>query len=186
MRVRTSIVTGLALASLLLASPARAACRALTEADALAGADLIFEGVSQPGDLRADGTLATPARFSVLQYLKGDGPRVVSVTDAPGVDAMHLLSGEGWVIYGRGSSGGAIATSPCFGSYLLSGPKPFASPAPSPTAPSPAPSPTVRFGPGGPDDARVSWGVAAGAGVLGLALVMTIGYLTARLVVRTT
>jgi hypothetical protein len=185
MRPRHAItLLGLALAvELIAAFPAFASCVAPTEADAVAKADVIFEGVAQPGDLRADGTLQTPARFSVLKYLKGDGPNVVSVADARGVDAMRIQSGEYWVIYGRGSAGGVIPTSPCFGSYLGNGPKPFASPAATPSA---SPSPDIAVGPGLAASAEVGWGVKAGAGIAGLALVIVIGYGVARIVVGTT
>lgn len=185
-RVLSTIAVA-ALAVMFLAAPAYAACRPITEADALARADVVFEGVAQPGLLRDDGTLAKPARFSVLQYLKGSGAQVVSVNDAAGVDPMHLLSGEYWVIYGKLAPDGVVSTSPCFGSYLGNGPKPFAqaptgSPEASPTA---SRSPVVIVGPGLVASGEVGWGVKAGAGIVGLALVMAIGYVTARSVIGT-
>lgn len=176
-----------ALAVAYFAAPAFAACAPITETEALARANIVFEGVAQPGNLRDDGTLAKPARFSVLQYLKGSGGRVVSVTDAVDVDPMRILSGEYWVIYGKLSPGGIVSTSPCFGSYLGNGPKPFAeaptaSPAASPTA---SQSPVVVVGPGLVAASEVRWEVQAGAGIIGLALVMAIGYFTAKTVVGT-
>lgn len=187
MRARWISVVGGAIALAFVAGPASASCRALTEADALARASVVFEGVSQPGDLLPDGTLAKPARFSVLQYQKGNGPRVVSVTDAPGVDPMRILSGEYWVIYGRGSAEGVVQTSPCYGSYLGNGPKPFARPAASPsdTPTVIATSSPVVVGPPLVASGEVGWGVKTAAGVAGLALVMAIGYGTGRIVVGT-
>jgi hypothetical protein len=182
-RIRVSYaVAAAALAVAFLAAPAYAACAPITEADALARANVVFEGVAQPGVTRDDGTLGTPARFSVLQYLKGTGPQVVSVTDAANSDPMKILSGEYWVIYGKLSASGVVSTSPCFGSYLGNGPKPFvkatsASPSATPTA---SQSPVVVVGPPLVESDEIAWSVSAGAGIVGLALVMAIGYFTAK------
>lgn len=187
MRRRVIFVVGATLAVSFVAGSAHAACAPLTEADALARADVVFEGVAQPGNLRDDGSLAKPAGFSVIQYIKGTGSRVLSVTDAVDGDPVRFLSGEYWVIYGKLSPDEIVSTSGCYGSYLGNGPKPFAQAPSGPPAPGPSASgnPVGVVGPGLVDGGEVGWGVKAGAGLVGIALVIAIGYGTAKTVIGT-
>ena len=186
MRARLILVSSVAAMAVAFGAwPAHAVCRAQTEAEAVARADVVFEGVSQPGNLRDDGTLATPARFSVLQFLKGSGPRVVTVTDARGVDPMRVLSGEYWIIYGKLLPDGVVGTSPCYGSYLGNGPKPFVAAATGSPSVTPTASPSIIVGPPFVASGELGWGAKAAAGIAGLAMVIAVGYVTARLVIGT-
>jgi hypothetical protein len=168
------------------------ACPAITEEQALAGADVVFDGVAQPGAAGPNGVLATPARFSVIKFLKGSGPTVISAAGGPRTEGIGLTSlpsagvnvhaGEEWVIYAKGASDGIVETSSCYGSHLASDPDPFVRPS---VSPSPSPS-QEGVGPGlvvSPDDR--SWPLWSAGGVVGLGLVMGIGYGVARKVIGT-
>lgn len=43
------------------------------------GAAVVLDGIAQPGPAAPDGTLASPATFEVLRYVKGTGPARVQV-----------------------------------------------------------------------------------------------------------
>lgn len=71
------------------------------------GAAVVLDGVAQPGPTAPDGTLASPATFEVLRYVKGAGPARVQVhTVATVEDGMVAVipgsiaprAGETWRI----------------------------------------------------------------------------------------
>jgi len=179
-----SVWAGVAAGALVILAPlgARASCVAITESQATAKADVVFEGIAEPGQADARGALISPARFSVLKYRKGTGPSVLSVAiDA--ADNGVVRSGEVWVIYATGSTGGTLQTSTCDGTYLASGPKPFVTETPTPS-PTPHPSASVAARPAAPAEPW-PWGISTAAGVAGVAIVMGIGWAVARLTVGT-
>lgn len=51
-------------------------CTSLLSVDAAA---VVFDGVARPGPVAPDGTLASPATFEVVRYVKGTGPERVAV-----------------------------------------------------------------------------------------------------------
>jgi hypothetical protein len=63
------------------ATAAEALCAPSSEADDFRRAEVVFEGRALPGP-EDDGVLFSPARFVVLDYLKGEGPDVVAVETA--------------------------------------------------------------------------------------------------------
>lgn len=108
---------------------ASAVCAPASDAAHWDRAGVVFEGRALDGPT-AGGTLLSPARFEVFEYLKGDGPDVAEVTTAvrdAGDGLYEHLSvgigpspGEVWRIYAdRPADGAALATSICAGSELL-------------------------------------------------------------------
>jgi hypothetical protein len=77
----------------------------------LASAKIVFVGVMLPGptvSMAQGNVLTSPARVRVVRYLKGDGPRVVTVVtgvskNGSGVavseDGIQALAGQRWQIY---------------------------------------------------------------------------------------
>jgi hypothetical protein len=71
----------------------------------------VFVGVMLPGptvSMGQDDVLTSPARVRVVKYLKGDGPRVVTVVTgvtqagsgvAVSEDGIQALAGQRWQIY---------------------------------------------------------------------------------------
>jgi hypothetical protein len=112
----------------------RAMCLPATDAERLADADIVFEGLVIEGPL-------SPARLKVLRYIKGRGPAefAVETGNTRNPDGTITLSstginphpGEAWLIYGLGTVGGAVITSSCAGSRRLSDRSPSSPPAPS-------------------------------------------------------
>ncbi|HEY8047504.1 MAG TPA: hypothetical protein VIF35_24815 [Streptosporangiaceae bacterium] len=83
-------------------------CAAETPAGYLAGARVVLLGAMLPGravDLGGHRVLLSPARVRVIRYLKGHGPRVVSVVTGvtPGnvvsEDGIEPVAGQHWKIY---------------------------------------------------------------------------------------
>jgi hypothetical protein len=126
---------GLACACLLLAlSGASTAlsrptsCIYQTEKQHRAQADVVFGGIFLRGPATR-GMLLSPARFRVVRYLKGRGPRRVRVQTAVrklGGDTYVWMSegidpraGERWRIYGFKARNGVVRTSLCAGSGRL-------------------------------------------------------------------
>ena len=173
------------------AAGATPACPAITETQALAAADVVFDGIAQPGPAEASGVLSTPARFSVIKYLKGSGPSVVSVAGGPTAEGggtvlltsagVEVRSGEEWVVYAKGEPASTVETSICYGTHAAGQPGPFAT-----ESPSPSPSPTLTVTPFAPlivpGEPSGVWAVA---GIGGLAVVIAIGWTVARVVVGT-
>ena len=105
---------------------ARAMCLPATDAERLAAADAVFEGLVVRGP-------DSPARLKVLRYIKGKGPKELSVetgstrnrngTMTSTSVGIRPLPGETWLIYGLGTRKGAVITSSCAGSRRVSGPK---------------------------------------------------------------
>ena len=114
---------------------ARAAgsCAVASAAASLASARVVFIGTAQPGPTTAAGSagpvLISPARFRVTRYLKGNGPRVVTVRTAvsnrghamiASEDGIEPRAGQRWRIYTT-SLHLPYQTSLCGGSCLMSG-----------------------------------------------------------------
>jgi hypothetical protein len=109
---------------------AAASCAALTPAQRLAAAKVVFDGVILPGPLAplSGAVLASPAQVRVQRYLKGSGPSVVLVQTAMSsagsgavrVDAEGIRprSGERWEIHASTASQ-PYASSICLGSRRL-------------------------------------------------------------------
>ena len=118
-----ALVAAVALATLIPAV-AGAMCLPATEAERLAAANAVFEGIVVRGP-------DSPARLKVLRYIKGSGPNEVSVETAStrnrdGTTTSSSIGirphpGETWLIYGLGKRKGAVITSSCAGSRRLSG-----------------------------------------------------------------
>lgn len=107
--------------------PALAAC-APVEQDPVDAAKIAFVGKALAGS-RVGEVLESPARFRVLEYLKGSGPDVVRVSTcceqqgrlasimSEGIDPK---AGQVWAIFSwEESTGGVIGTSVCDGSERL-------------------------------------------------------------------
>lgn len=117
----------------LIPGAARAMCLPATDAERLAAANIVFEGLVVRG-------LYSPARLKVLRYIKGSGPRELSVetgsmknrdgTITSSSVGIRPHPGETWLIYGLGTRKGAVVTSSCAGSRRLSAQSP-----PSPREP---------------------------------------------------
>jgi hypothetical protein len=168
--------------ALVVAAPgAQASCTAITKSQAVANADVVFDGIAQPGAEDAQGVLTSPVRFSVLKYRKGSGPSVLSVTSPPGEDGVKVHSGELWAVFATGATSGILQTSACHGTHLASAPEPFIPETPTPT---PSPTPThLASAPTPPEP--WPWGVSTAVGAGGLLVVMGIGWAVARVVVGT-
>jgi hypothetical protein len=116
--------------SWIFSPPASASCFPSTEAQRIAGATIIFEGVALEGP-----TPTGVQRFLVTEYLKGSGPEtgpeIVSVTTGYRVDprsGMALPSstsitaeaGSAWRIFAaQGATEGLLETNTCTGSARL-------------------------------------------------------------------
>ena len=126
MALAVALATMLSLAA---AAPASAACRidadtTPREAERLsfARSDIVLEGVALGGP-NDSGALLSPARFRVIRYLKGSGPKIVKVQTATvrqGPDLFEKTSeridprpGERWRIYAEGSPRRLLRTSIC-------------------------------------------------------------------------
>jgi len=122
----------IAMAALVLASlipgVARAMCLPATDAERFAAADIVFEGLVVQGHY-------SPAPLKVLRYIKGSGPKELSietgnVRNPDGTMTSTSVGitprrGETWLIFGLGTRKGAVITSSCAGSRRLSGPSDF-------------------------------------------------------------
>src|SRR5215208_6779020 len=103
---------------------ARASCIPMTSAEQRERADVIFEGIALDNP-----TSTGVQRFRVTRYLKGTGPNVLRVATGeirrPGGGgivtsvSLHVLRGQKWRIFGRGSSARVLRTSVCDGSKRL-------------------------------------------------------------------
>jgi hypothetical protein len=113
---------------------ALASCVPMTEAEQRDGADVIFDGRALPGR-HDEGLLFSPARFEVVEYSKGDGPRIVEVMTAIQDEGGGLRStfsegitpraGETWRIYAERPPGDVpLMTSVCAGSMRIAGASP--------------------------------------------------------------
>ena len=88
-----------------------ASCAAASPSAYLASAKIVFVGVMLSGptvSLGQSQVLTSPARVRVTRYLKGDGPRVVTVVTgvtqagngaAVSEDGIQALAGQRWQIY---------------------------------------------------------------------------------------
>lgn len=127
---RTVVVVHTTVLALVMTAPsAFADCAPATDAELLDRAEIVFDGQALDGPT-SDGTLLSPARFLVSDYLKGDGPEVVEVATAvtrerSGTYAWISVGiepspGEVWRIYADAVSDGSnTGTSICAGSRYL-------------------------------------------------------------------
>ncbi len=109
-----------------------ASCAARGPSAYLASAQMAFIGVMLPGPTVSMGQgamLTSPANVRVVRYLKGDGPRIVTVvtgvTQAGGgvavsEDGIQALAGQRWKIYAT-TRDMPYQTSICDGSALVTG-----------------------------------------------------------------
>jgi hypothetical protein len=98
----------------------------------LASAAVAFVGIMLPGrdaEVGSSKVLTSPARVRVVHWLKGNGPRVVTVRTgavrnssgiAENEDGIMPTAGQRWVIYAT-STRAPYQTSICLGSALTSG-----------------------------------------------------------------
>ena len=103
-------------------------CVYQTEKQHRAQAEVVFGGIFLRGPT-TQGRLLSPARFRVVRYLKGKGPRRVRVQTAVrklDSDTYEWMSegidpraGERWRIYGFRTRNGVVRTSGCAGSGRL-------------------------------------------------------------------
>ncbi len=110
-----------------VASSSGGACAKVSDEQNFDEAGLVFRATAMDGDMRG-GTLLSPARFRVSEYLKGTGPDEVLVAtavlaDAESSEGIRPAPGEVWEIYADVSdsdlSDGVVATSVCSGSRKL-------------------------------------------------------------------
>lgn len=123
---RSALVVVATCVMLTLSTPAaQAICAPASEAEHFARADVVFEGIAQPGN--ADhGTLLSPAGFEVERYLKGRGPTRVQVTTgtSDAGDGIYMnvstginpSAGERWRVFANGMADEILKTSTCHGS----------------------------------------------------------------------
>ncbi len=90
---------------------------------------MIFDAVALPGrSVPRSRILLSPARFRVLRYLKGHGPRIVKVQTAVTAgahageysyvgDDLQPRAGQRWLIYGQRTRGKALTANLCTGSH---------------------------------------------------------------------
>ena len=107
-----------------LPAPAIASCLLTTPAQQRARASVIFDGVALDSP-----TPTGVQRFRVARYLKGAGPAIVRVSTGEIRDpsgggvvtsvSLHVLRGQRWRIFARGSARGVLRTSVCDGSKRL-------------------------------------------------------------------
>jgi len=103
---------------------ASASCILMTAAEQRERADVIFEGIALDNP-----TTTGVQRFRVTRYLKGKGTNVLRVATGETRGAggggtvtsvsLHVLRGQKWRIFGRGSSARVLRTSVCDGSKRL-------------------------------------------------------------------
>jgi hypothetical protein len=116
------------------AARAAGSCAAMSASAHLASARAVFIGTAQDGPAAEAGSagevLLSPARFRVTRYLKGSGPRVVTVQTAlttrggsmvANEDGIQPRAGQRWRIYTT-SLHMPYQTSICDGSCVLDGP----------------------------------------------------------------
>jgi hypothetical protein len=102
-------------------------CAAAAAPEYFAGARIVFTGTMLPGlmvDLGGHQVLVSPARVRVIRYLKGNGPKIVTVATgvvrdgdggAVSEDGIQPWAGQHWKIY-TSSSRMPYETSICGGS----------------------------------------------------------------------
>ena len=71
-----------------------ATCASLLSFD---NAAVVFDGAAQPGPAAPDGTLASPATFEVLRYVKGTGPERVAAYTGTTIEDELIVSIAGSV-----------------------------------------------------------------------------------------
>ena len=122
--MRRLILVGAVAAALAAPASASARCVASSEREQFQRAEVIFVCIAMRGP-NASGRLLSPARFWVMRYLKGTGPKVVPVQTGFSRKGRVLTSisvgidpraGEPWKIFGTRSRSGVVRTSRCTGS----------------------------------------------------------------------
>lgn len=122
--MRRLILVGVVVAALAAPASASALCVASSERQSFERANVVFVGIAMRGP-QANGRLLSPARFWVVRYLKGTGPKIVPVKTGLSRKGRVLTSssvgidpraGEPWKIFGTRSRSGVVRTSRCSGS----------------------------------------------------------------------
>jgi hypothetical protein len=122
--MRRLILVGAVAAALAAPASASARCVASSEGQQFDRAQVVFVGIGMRGP-NANGRLLSPARFWVVRYLKGTGPKVVRVQTGLSRKGSVLTSisvgidpraGEPWKIFGARSRSGVVRNSRCTGS----------------------------------------------------------------------
>ena len=121
---RRHVLIAAAIAAAIVPGAARASCIPMTPAQQRARATVIFEGRALES-----ATATGVQRFRVTRYLKGSGPQIVRVATGEVRHAggggivtsvsLHVLRGERWRIYARGSARRILQTSVCDGSKRI-------------------------------------------------------------------
>ena len=123
--MRRLVLVSVVVAALAAPASASAQCLASSEQQQFDRAELVFVGIAMRGPNAKGGRLLSPARFWVVRYLKGTGPKVVRVETglrrvgrvlrgvSTGIDPR---AGEPWKIVGTRSRSGVVRTSRCTGS----------------------------------------------------------------------
>lgn len=123
--MRRLILVGVVAAALAAPASASALCVASSERQQFQRAEVVFVGIAMRGPNAERGQLLSPARFWVVRYLKGTGPKVVRVQTGFSRKSRVLTSisvgidpraGEPWKIFGARSRSGVVRTSRCTGS----------------------------------------------------------------------
>lgn len=73
-------------------------------------AAVVLDGIAQPGPTAPDGTLASPATFEVLRYVKGTGPARVQVHTGTTVDGAMVAIIPGSIAPRAGETWRILAT----------------------------------------------------------------------------
>ncbi len=74
------------------------------------GAAVVLDGVAQPGPTAPDGTLAAPATFEVLRYVKGTGPERVQVHTETTIEGALIAISPGSIAPRAGETWRILAT----------------------------------------------------------------------------
>lgn len=122
------VVAATGLLSALGVPAAVAACAEASEAEHFADADIVFEGIAQPGESHR-GDLVSPATFEVERYLKGSGPPRLRVTTgiSDGGNGMYSSvstgitpsAGDRYRIFATGRTDEVLTTNQCMGSRRI-------------------------------------------------------------------
>lgn len=106
--MRVGLVSALFVVSVVLPTMADATtCAGLLSFD---DAAVVLDGIAQPGPTAPDGTLASPATFEVLRYVKGTGPARVQAHTGTTVDGAMVAVIPGSIAPRAGETWRILAT----------------------------------------------------------------------------
>ncbi len=113
---------------LAIAPVAGAACPPRTRQQYEDSAKVVVKGKFLAGPSAPDGQLVSPAAFRAKRYVKGDGPKEITVRTAPIPEAdapvgivleISPKAGERWRLPGHFSRGGVLKSTTCDGAKRL-------------------------------------------------------------------